>query len=256
MSEITPTRNLPVMNSPLMSSSQAVTAQPVSDQQRFADAMAASQVAPDPELALDGGPNNQEIEDRFLALLIAQMRNQDPMNPLENSELTTQLAQINSASGIESINQKIGELLGQTDTNNPVASADVLGRDVLVKSDLLDITDPGSADAIGGASIPGLSPDVSVEIFGEDGAVIRRLSLGYQTAGVSTFAWDGLTDGGQTVDPGQYQFRVIAPGESGAVELTALSASRVLGVTRGEGSVGLQLEGGKQVSSDDVYGIY
>jgi flagellar basal-body rod modification protein FlgD len=255
MTQIIPQQNSPT-NAGTFNGTSSQYAAPVSDQQRFADALAASEVSADPDLAEEVGTSNEEIEDRFLALLIAQMRNQDPLNPLENAEVTTQMAQINSASGIESINTQISQLLARTDAANPVDSADVLGREVLVASDVLVAEDPGNTPIVGGVQIPGLTPDATVEVFGENGNVIRRISLGYQTAGIATFSWDGLTNSGEPVDEGQYKFRVIAGAEEGMETLTPLSVSRVVGITRGENAVNLQLDNGGSVNTGDVFGIY
>lgn len=247
-------------NSPLIGKSTGASAsqyaEPVSDAQRFSDALAASEVAADPELAEETGSSTEEIEDRFLALLIAQMKNQDPLNPLENAEVTTQMAQINSASALESINQQMSRMLAQSDATNPVDAADVLGREVLVASDVLTVDEPGSGSVTGGAHVPRLTSDATVEVFGADGAVVRRISLGYQTAGVTTFEWDGLSNSGDPVPEGHYTFRVITDGQEGTETLTPLAVSRVVGITRGNDAVNLQLEGGTSVNTGDVFGIY
>lgn len=253
------TQIIPQQNSPLVGKASASSAgqyaEPVSDAQRFADALAASEVAADPELAEETGSSAEEIEDRFLALLIAQMKNQDPLNPLENAEVTTQMAQINSASALESINQQMSKMLARSDVANPVDAADVLGREVLVASDVLTVDEAGGT-ATGGVHVPRLTSDATVEVFGSDGSVVRRISLGSQTAGVATFEWDGLSNAGDPVPEGQYAFRVITDGQEGTETLTPLAVSRVVGVTRGNDAVNLQLEGGSSVNTGDVFGIY
>ena len=82
--------------------------------------------------AASDGNSSQELQDNFLKLLIAQMKNQDPTNPMDNSQLTTQLAQINTLAGIERLNTTLGMVSGQMDDSLSVNASNMIGKGVMV----------------------------------------------------------------------------------------------------------------------------
>ena len=76
-----------------------------------------------------------ESQDRFLKLLVTQMRNQDPMNPMDNAQVTTQLAQINTVRGIETLNTSVAKLVDRGNASSPLDAVGMLGRKVMVAGD-------------------------------------------------------------------------------------------------------------------------
>lgn len=73
-----------------------------------------------------------DLQNQFLTLLVAQMKNQDPTNPMDNSQLTSQLAQISTLNGIEQLNTTLGSISGQIDNSQQLQSASLIGRGVMV----------------------------------------------------------------------------------------------------------------------------
>src|SRR5574343_657724 len=73
-----------------------------------------------------------QIQDRFLKLLTTQLRNQDPLNPLDNAQMTSQLAQINTISGIEKLNTTVGKMLDIYNAGQGMQAAGLIGKYVLV----------------------------------------------------------------------------------------------------------------------------
>src|SRR5512147_2674404 len=93
---------------------------------------------------LSSGSNKttaQESSDRFLKLLVTQMQNQDPLSPMDNAQVTSQMAQINTVSGIEKLNETISGMLGQFTQMQSLQSASLVGRNVLVQGDTLEVKD-------------------------------------------------------------------------------------------------------------------
>jgi flagellar basal-body rod modification protein FlgD len=88
----------------------------------------------------------QESSDRFLRLLVTQMQNQDPLSPMDNAQVTSQMAQINTVSGIEKLNETINGMLGQFTQMQALQGAALVGRDVLVQGNELEVAD-GKATA-------------------------------------------------------------------------------------------------------------
>src|SRR5215217_2158402 len=77
--------------------------------------------------------------DRFLKLLVAQMQNQDPLNPMDNAQVTSQMAQINTVNGIEKLNTTVQGLSGQFVQMQALQGANLIGRDVIVPGNKMDI---------------------------------------------------------------------------------------------------------------------
>ena len=187
--------------------------------------------------------------DRFLKLLVAQMRNQDPLNPLDNAQVTTQMAQISTVTGIEKLDAGIDGLRQSLLAAQSLQSAGVIGRQVLAAGTTISLGTSGGSAALELAAAAGR---VQVSIATPAGAVLRRLELGALPAGISTFQWDGMTDAGGRAPAGRYVFQVTASDGNRALAATPLSAGRVGGVSLGNGALQLNLDGGGDLNVADV----
>jgi len=179
-------------------------------------------------------------EDRFLKLLVAQMRNQDPLNPLDNAQVTSQMAQISTVSGIDKLNATLKAMAGGFTESQSLQAAALIGRDVLVAGNAITLNTDG---AIGGFELGEGADQVKIEIRDASGALVHRADLGPQQAGVHTFQWDGATDAGQAAARGAYTFSVSAQRGTAAVDVEALSASRVLAVSHGPSGTQFEVSG-------------
>ena len=205
--------------------------------------------------ASSAGANNgtttaTQLNDRFLKLLVAQMNNQDPLNPLDNAQVTSQMAQINTVTGINGLNDTVAKLLDQFARLESMQAAQLTGRSVLVEGSTLAL--PASGAAVGGFQLDLPADTVTVEIKDAAGQVVRQLQLGNEDSGVSRFDWDGRTDAGGTAPAGNYTFSVTAKAGSTAVSATALASRRVDGVRQSNGTVELVLAGGGAVAYSDI----
>lgn len=233
-----------------------------SNARQFADLMAASQVETNSsnlvsqETLTQQATDADATEDQFLTLLLAQMNNQDPLNPLDNAQVTTQLAQISTVSGIEELNTTMETLLGKFGSSSPVDAAAMIDRAVLVTGDQLTLTDQLGQTLNAGAELSSSASAVSVEIFGQDGDPVRTIALGAQAAGLVTFEWDGLDADGEELAAGSYQFQVSSQSESGVQLASPLAASQVTGVTRAGESLSYRLANGTTISPEQVRGVF
>lgn len=205
--------------------------------------------------ASTAGANNStttatQLNDRFLKLLVAQMNNQDPLNPLDNAQVTSQMAQINTVTGINGLNDTVVKLLDQFARLESMQAAQLTGRSVLVEGNTLALPESGAAG--GGFQLDLPADTVTVEIKDASGQVVRQLQLGKQDSGVSRFDWDGRIDAGGTAPAGNYTFSVTAKNGSTAVSATALASRRVEGVRQTNGTVELVLAGGGAVAYADI----
>lgn len=169
-------------------------------------------------------------QDRFLTLLVTQLKNQDPLNPLDNSQMTSQLAQINTVNGIEQLNQTMTKLMSSYQSTQDVQAAALVGRDVLAEGSGLALSG-GSAQ--GGFNLPGGADIVTISVISPSGQTVHQAQLTNLESGLHTFTWDGKTDSGAAAADGQYTFKVTATTNGKAVDATALAVSRVDGVTPG-----------------------
>lgn len=182
----------------------------------------------------------REVEDRFLKLLITQLRHQDPMNPMQNAEITMQLAQMSTVEGINKLNAGLEALMASYRTSQALQAAGLIGRQVLVAGDGLALSEEGQA--IGGVELAQGADRVRVSIFDGSGAVVRRLELGSLPAGVSRFVWDGKDAGGAPRPVGR-DYRFVLEAEQGGkpVDAVSLTLDRVYGVVTAAGGMSLDL---------------
>ena len=121
---------------------------------------------------------------QFLKLLVTQMQNQDPMNPMDNAQITTQLAQLSTVQGITDLNSTVTGLVSQLQSSQMMQSASLIGQNVLAQGSALSL---GSAGAAGGVNLASAADQVSVNVLNSAGTVIRSLSLGSQPVGLAQF---------------------------------------------------------------------
>lgn len=170
-----------------------------------------------------------EAQNRFLRLLTTQLKNQDPLNPMDNAQMTSQLAQISTVNGIEKLNATLQTLLAGMNDAQAMQAAALVNRGVLVPGESLVL---GEAGALGGVELANGADEVVVTIKDMNGLVVRTLNLGDLSAGVHPFVWDGKTDAGETAVAGPYRFSVAASRGAGKAAATALAYGQVRAVTR------------------------
>ena len=156
-------------------------------------------------------------QDRFLKLLVTQMKNQDPLKPLDNAEVTSQLAQISTVSGIDKLNK----------------GASVLG---------VELDQPAD--------------QVKVTIMDSSGIPVRHLDLESKPEGVSAIPWDGKTDSGAIAADGEYTFAATAVQDGENIKIKTLSLGLVNSVTPNEKGALLDIEKIGAVNISDVKQVF
>jgi flagellar basal-body rod modification protein FlgD len=195
----------------------------------------------------------QDAADRFLKLLVAQLQNQDPLNPMDNAQVTTQLAQISTVSGINQLNDTVAALGASMGVTQYLQAASLVGHDVVIGGNTLDLA---SGKAHGGIELGTDADHVVVSVQDASGNVVRTMDLGAQKAGDQFFDWDGKTDGGTTAPDGHYTFSVTATAGGKAVTFDALMTARVEGVVSTSTGAMLQLPNGTQIAFADIKQIH
>lgn len=223
---------------------------------RLAQARTASPVHSAPSPAAAGSTGTAAgTEDRFLKLLVAQMRNQDPLNPMDNAQVTTQLAQINAVRGIETLNASVAKLVERGDRASALDSVGAIGRQVLVAGDRFELDDKTTSIRLG-FELASPARRALAEVVDTGGSVVFSRQIDAPAAGVSTFEWNGSLPDGTAATAGSYRLRVNALSDSGqSVAATALSPARVLGVAQDASGVRLELSGRPAVTPASVKAI-
>ena len=182
----------------------------------------------------------EEAQDRFLRLLVTQMKSQDPLNPLDNAQVTTQMAQISSVTGIEKLNRTMEGLVAMFNSGQTFQAAGMIGRGVLTEGNRLTLQDGA---AVGGYELAGSADKVTVSITDAAGRVIDTVDLGAQSSGVLAFQWDGQTRDGGTAANGRYGFSIEAVQAGNQVAATPLTYGTVGSVSLGSRGATLNVNG-------------
>ncbi|WP_310448185.1 flagellar hook assembly protein FlgD [Thiobacillus sp.] len=197
--------------------------------------------------------STKETEDRFLSLLVAQMKNQDPLNPLDNAQVTSQLAQLSTVQGIENMNATLESLAASMGVGQMSEAASLIGHGVLVPGNTLN---PSLQQDVVGFELSRPADSVSISILDAAGNEVRKLDLGSREEGVNVVAWDGLTSNGSTAPAGKYSFVVDATQSGQKVSNTALYLNAVTSVSQSSEGVKLNLADNESVSYAEIRQIF
>jgi flagellar basal-body rod modification protein FlgD len=189
-------------------------------------------------------------QDRFMTLLVAQMKNQDPLNPLDNAQVTSQMAQLSTVTGVEKLNATVQALQESYQASQSLAAVSMIGRGVFVPGNDIAMQE---SKAIFGVEMTESADEVSVEIRSASGQLVRTIDLGSQSAGNVPLAWDGKTDSGDTAKDGSYTFQVKAVrGGEEVNAATGLSFGEVASVSNNAQGTRLHVSGIGAVSLSAV----
>ncbi|MCT7298688.1 flagellar hook assembly protein FlgD [Ralstonia sp. CHL-2022] len=198
------------------------------------------------QLAITSG---NDLQNTFMQLLVAQLKNQDPLNPMDNSQMTSQLAQINTVNGIQQLNTTMSSMLTQNATTQ---ASSMIGRTVQVPTNNLTLA---SGAANFGVSVPNGADDVVVTITNAAGVAVRTVDLGQMAAGSGNYTWNGKDDKGNQLADGAYSIKVSATQGGKVVTANALGIDKVAGVTINNGTMQLVLASGGTAKLSDVASI-
>jgi len=200
------------------------------------------------------GTSASDLQSTFLQLLVAQLQNQDPTDPMDSSQMTSQLAQINTVSGIQQLNTSLSSLSTQLSAGQNAQAALLIGSSVLAPGSSA-VVSSGSAPQLG-VTLPAAVSDVTLTITNSAGKVVNTLDLGAQAAGTVPVTWNGKDSAGNTVADGTYTITASATTNGQSATATALVAAKVQGVVQqADGTASLSLDNGKTVALSSVGAI-
>lgn len=205
-------------------------------------------------------PNSVSAQtDKFMTLLVTQLKNQDPLNPMDNAQLTSQLAQLNTVSGINQLNTTLSSLASSYQSTESLAATNLIGKGVLVDGNNVGLA---SGQGVFGIDFGSAADSVQVTVYDAKGNAVQTMDLGSQPAGVLPVAWNGVPDPSNvdangkpvTLPDGTYTIKVSATrGGTPLTDATALTLSSVASVTtNAKDGVKLNLPGKGMVTLADI----
>ncbi|WP_269531983.1 flagellar hook assembly protein FlgD [Chitinimonas sp. BJYL2] len=204
--------------------------------------------------ARDSKSKTQEMQDRFLKLLITQLQSQDPMNPMDSAESTAQMAQMSMVSGIENLNSSITSMMTTFNASQGFQAASLIGKQVLVEGDTMsfDGEKPMNAQVL----VPEGGARVKLTIYGAGNQKLDEIDMGQLTAGKQPIEWDGKDASGNPLPAGKYYLSATAQSSSGAeTMLRTMTYMGVSSVSLDGGNVNVQLADGRTLPYSQISSI-
>ncbi|MFS2109342.1 flagellar hook assembly protein FlgD [Sphingomonas sp. Sphisp140] len=199
------------------------------------------------------GKTDMGVSD-FLALMTAQLKNQDPFQPVDNSQMVAQMAQFSSLSGITEMSSTLKTIAGQLGSTSLNDAIGYVGKTVLVQG---TTAYPRTTGGLAGAvALEKDATNVTVSIKDANGNAVKTIEMGKETKGAVAWDWDGKTDGGEDAGAGPFTVSVTATDGTGNVKAYPLVWAPVTAVSMGsDGKPVLTLPGIGNVSTDAVWQV-
>lgn len=208
--------------------------------------------------SVNGAKNSKKTttdaaQDRFMTLLVTQMKNQDPLNPLDNAQVTSQLAQLSTVTGIDKLNATLETMMSNAQSSQSMQASNLIGHDVLVAGNQIHFDGTSGNFAV---ELPASTDDLTVTISDAAGNKLRQISLGKQSEGIMPLSWDGYSDAGTRVANGDYKFTVSATTAGQQAAANTLSLEHINSITSSASGVKLNLGNANSVTTADLKQIF
>lgn len=193
-------------------------------------------------------------QDDFLTLLVAQLQNQDPLNPSDPTEFTAQLAQFSQLEQLFNLNKSVDSLTLAQNNSERLSALTLIGKEVLVTGSTFSLDQ--DIEQIG-YNVDGSASSITINIQDSSGVQVATLTPSELTEGNHFISWNGLDKNGQRLPAGQYKVVIQAQsiGEDTSVAVSPLVRSLVTGVDLKDAGALLQTGAG-EYSINDIKGVY
>lgn len=197
--------------------------------------------------------NVDGTQDRFLTLLVSQMKNQDPLNPLDNAQVTSQMAQLSTVTGIDKLNATVQKLIDNTQQSQSFQATSMIGHVVLSNGNNIELS---KSQGMYGIDLASSADSVTVTVRDANGKSVSEIPLGVQPTGLSQLQWNGTNSSGATLPDGKYTFEVKAMLGGQVVTSSTLNYAAVQSVTNSSAGIKLNLSDATSISNSDVKQIF
>ena len=189
----------------------------------------------------------------FLTLFTTQLKNQDPTNPMESYELSSQLAQFSTVEQLTQSNTLLQTLQNYTNSLNNATMSSLVGKTVTADKSSLEVTSSSVGDA--SYKLDSAATDVTVKIYDDSGNLLKTIDKGSEAAGSYTIGWDGTNTSNTKVSTGTYTCKITATDSSGTTSsITPTVQGKVYACKMVDGAPYLILDSdsGSKVAVSDV----
>lgn len=195
------------------------------------------------------GSSVDEVQNRFMTLLVTQMRNQDPLNPMDNAQVTSQMAQLSTVTGIDKLNSTVETMIANLQSGQSYQATNMIGHHVFYDGNI--VRNNGTGGMLG-IDLPNGADKVVISITDGAGSTIRTINMGANQPGTATLSWDGTDDKGMMTPNGSYKFNVKATIGSSNVSANTLSFAQVGSISNESAGLKLNLDSGEKISTNAV----
>jgi len=192
-----------------------------------------------------------DMQNQFLTLLVAQLQNQDPMSPMDNAQMTSQMAQISTVTGIEKLNDTVKSVTSQFSMLQMMQGANMVGHTVLAEGNAL--AGVGENTHTAAFDLTGSAADVKIQITTPSGLVVDTVELGSCEPGRNYFTWNSSNYEG---DPYELRYTVQAANGNVPVNSTSLTPYSVISATTNNGNLMLELSDGRSIPYSEIKAVY
>ncbi|ABC31184.1 Flagellar hook capping protein [Hahella chejuensis KCTC 2396] len=194
---------------------------------------------------------NELGKNEFMDLMIAQLNNQSPLDPQDNTAFVAQLAQFSSVEGIQSLNSTVDTMASQFRSAQALQASAMVGRDVLAPMESAIKSADGSINGV--VELPAGTSQLTISVYNEAGELITNIDKGYQPGGDVKFSWDGKNSNGETLPAGRYEVVARARYSGEQMQVSSYLAANVDSVSIArDGGVTLNLAGLGSVGLSDI----
>ena len=188
----------------------------------------------------------------FLTLFTAQLKNQNPLDPVKNEAFVAQLAQFSQLEALTNMQGSLDKFVTAMSAERMLGGASLIGRKVAVTDGMSRLEKGGSIDAT--IDLPQGASGIALTVYDSLGRPVQELIAGAQNPGTTELSWDGLDAMGNNAPAGMYRLKATAVvnGKTTDVSVNTLNTVRAITTNPADGSVSLEVDGGKTVLLSDV----
>ncbi len=203
-----------------------------------------------PLQSTSNGTSAADLSKNFLKMLTVQLQNQDPLNPMDNAAMTSQLAALNQVDGINKLNTSVSALVAQMQSANFMNLSSTVGKTALAQGSQVYFS--GNAVSMA-AKLDAPAASLKAVIRDSDSQIVNQFDFGPTPSGMTDFIWDGGNDSGMHVASGVYTLELIATDEQGKTTTpTAYVGSLVASIGQEGSDMKVGLSDGRNILTTDI----
>ncbi len=219
------------------------------------DSTSASDVLSQYQVTQESASGSSELgKNEFMELMIAQLKNQNPLEPQDNGEFISQLAQFSSLEEMQSLTSTVDDVASQFRSSQALQASAMVGKTVMAPSEIGILGADGKIT--GSIEVPASTGGLRLSIQSMSGELVRQIDMGSSSAGIQAFSWDGKDGNGNALPQGSYRIVAEASYPEGTEQLATMVSANVDSVSLGSnGSITLNLAGMGSIALSDVQQI-